>query len=195
MTAAKKLALISVADYLAGERVSAVKHDYVGGVVYAMSGGSYAHSIIACNIQAHLYFRLRGKPCRTLNSDTLIRVDRPRKVSFYYPDVSVVCRPKPAAAAQDEPTVICEVLSRSTRRVDSEEKLEAYLTIPSLQIYALVEQESAGVVVYRRQGAEFTREVYADLAEIIPLPELETELPLAEIYEGVEFGPEAATPE
>jgi Uma2 family endonuclease len=67
---------------------------------------------------------------------------------------------------------------------------DAYLTIPSLSAYLLVEQESATVVVFRRSGQDIVREVYEGLSAIIPLPECAIELPLAEIYEAVEFVPE-----
>src|SRR5262245_45890855 len=119
MTAAKKLDLISVDDYLAGELVSPIKHEYLGGFVYAMAGARNAHNIITGNTLAALHVRLRGRPCQPFNSDTKIRVRLPTQVRFYYPDVSVVCRPNPQDESfQDEPAVIVEVLSRKTRRLD-----------------------------------------------------------------------------
>jgi Uma2 family endonuclease len=72
------------------------------------------------------------------------------------------------------------------------EKKDAYLTIPSLSVYLVIEQESSAVVAYRRTDQRFVREVYGDRGGVIPLPEIEIELPLAEIYEGVEFIPEAS---
>jgi Uma2 family endonuclease len=77
--------------------------------------------------------------------------------------------------------------SRSTRRIDEGEKLDAYLAIPSLCVYALVEQEAAAVVVYRRTEQGFVREVYQGWDASVPLPEIEVDLPLAEINEGVQF--------
>jgi Uma2 family endonuclease len=192
MSAAKKLNLISVEDYLAGELVSPIKHEYLGGVVYAMAGGRNLHNVIATNTTVAIGSRLHGRRCRPFNSDTKIRVRLPLQVRFYYPDVSVVCRPNPPDDSfQDDPAVIVEVLSRSTRRIDDGEKKDAYLTIPSLSVYLLVEQDSAAVVAYRRTDQGFVREVYTDRGGVIPLPEIEIELPLAEIYEGVEFVPES----
>ena len=188
MTAAEKLNLISVEEYLAGELVSPVKHEYLAGVVYAMAGATNVHNTIATNLIVATGSRLRGKRCRPFNSDTKIRVRLPTHWRFYYPDASVVCRPNPPDDSfQDEPAAIFEVLSRSTRRIDQGEKKDAYLTIPSLGVYALVEQESAAVVVYRRTEQGFIREVYEGLEAVIPLPEIQIELPLAEIYEGVAF--------
>jgi Uma2 family endonuclease len=191
MIAAPKLDLISIDDYLAGELVSPIKHEYLGGFVYAMAGARNAHNVIAVNIVASLHTRLRGNKCRPYNSDTKIRVRLPQ-VRFYYPDASVVCQPNPQDDSyQDAPVVLVEVLSRSTRRIDEGEKKDAYITIPSLQLYLLVEQEMPAVVVHRRADHGFVREVYTDSQAIIALPELDIELPLAEIYDGVEFIPEA----
>src|SRR5262249_55074732 len=97
----------------------------------------------------------------------------------------------PQESFQDEPAVLAEVLSRSTRRIDEGEKKNAYLTIPSLGAYLLIEQEFPAVVAFRRTEQGFVREVYQGLEAVIPLPEIETELPLSEIYEAVEFVPEA----
>lgn len=192
MTAAQKLNLISVEDYLAGELVSPVKHEYLGGVVHAMAGARNVHNIIATNVLGSLHARLRGRKCRAFNSDTKIRIRLPTQLRFYYPDASVVCRQNPPDDSfQDEPAAIFEVLSKATRRIDNGEKKDAYLTIPSLDVYVLIEQELAAVVVYRRTAQGFVREEYLELDATIGLPEIEAELPLSEIYEAVEFSPEA----
>ena len=191
MSAVKKRDLISVEDYLVGELRSQVKHEYLGGVAYAMAGARNAHNIIATNLIIALGGRLRGKPCQPFNSDTKIRVRLPTHHRFYYPDASVICRPNPQGDSfQDEPAVVFEVLSQATRRIDEGEKKDAYLTIPSLCVYALVEQETASIVVYRRSEQGVVREEYEGLTAVIPLSEIETELPLAEIYQRVEFSVE-----
>lgn len=196
MSTAEKLNLVSVEDYLAGELTSPIKHEYLGGVVYAMAGARNVHNLIATSTIVALGSRLKSTRCRPYNSDTKIRVRLPRQIRFYYPDVSVICRSNPQEDSfQDDPAVLFEVVSRSTRRIDEGEKLDAYQTIPSLCVYALVEQETAAVVVYRRTEQGFVREVYAGLDAVIPLPEIDTELPLAEIYDGVEFSPERAVEE
>ena len=93
MTAAKKLNLIAVEEYLAGELISPIKHEYLGGVVYAMAGARNAHNLIAGNTFLAMGVRLRGRRCRPFNSDTKIRIILPGQIRFYYPDVSVTCRP------------------------------------------------------------------------------------------------------
>lgn len=192
MSAAQKLNLVSVEEYLARELVSPIKHEYLGGVVYAMAGARNAHNLIATNTIGALHGRLRGRRCRVFNSDTKIRVRLPTHDRFYYPDVPVIYRPNPQNDSfQDEPAVLFEVLSPRTRRIDEGEKKDAYLTISSLGVYVLVEQETPAVVVFRRTEHGFVREVYQGLDAVVPLPEIEIDLPLAEIYDGVEFTAEA----
>ncbi|MBI3823226.1 MAG: Uma2 family endonuclease [Planctomycetes bacterium] len=196
MTAALKWNLISVEDYLAGELSSPIKHEYLGGVVYAMAGARNAHNDIKDNIHGSLFSRLRGKLCRPHGSDTKIRIHLPHQIRFYYPDDSVVCEPNPPSDSfHDKPVVIFEVLSKGTRRTDEGEKKDAYLTIPSLKVYVLVEQDAPALIVYRRGPRGFVREIYEGLDAVLPLTEIETELPLSEIYDGIAFTPEPADEE
>lgn len=191
MSAAPKWNRMSVEDYLARELASPTKHEYLASVVYAMTGATNVHNTIAGNAFASLHSRLRGKPCKPCNSDTKIRVRTPAQVRFYYPDASVTCRPNPPTDTfQDEPAVVVEVLSRATRRIDEGEKKDAYLTLPSLDAYLLVEQDAPGVTLYRRTATGFVREEYVGLDAVIPLPEIGANLPLLDIYAGVEFVPE-----
>ncbi|HZN38231.1 MAG TPA: Uma2 family endonuclease [Planctomycetota bacterium] len=180
--------LVAVEEYLADEVRSAARHEYVGGFTYAMAGASNAHNLIATNSLVALANRLRKGPCRPFNSDTKIRLRLSFGVRFYYPDVSVTCRPNPQSDSfQDEPAVVVEIVSAETRRIDEGEKLLAYTAIPSLAAYLLIEQESAQAVVFRRAEQGFVREVHAGLDAAIPLSEIGCELPLAEVYDGVEF--------
>ena len=191
MNTGLKLEYISIEDYLAGELVSQVKHEYLGGVVYAMAGATNAHNLIAGNIVAALHARLRGRSCAPCNSDTKIRVQSPTQTRFYYPDASVTCAPNPSTDSfQDQPAVVVEVLSRNTRRIDEGEKKDAYLTIPTLKAYLLIEQDAPTAVVHRRTEQGFVREVHDSIDAVIPLREINIELPLAEIYERAEFVPE-----
>lgn len=193
MTAAKKLNPISVEDYLAGELVSSVKHEYVDGYVYAMSGGTNAHSAIAANITIRLGGQLRGKPCRPFTSDTKILIQLPTRTRAYYPDLSIVCDRNPATDSfQSAPVVIVEVLSKSTRELDESNKREDYLSLPSMKVLLHVEQDRPLVRLWRRRpdGSDFEVEVYEGLDAIIELPEIEASLPLADVYEAIEFMPE-----
>lgn len=189
MTALKQPDFISVSDYLAGEEVSDTKHEYLGGTVHAMAGATIRHNNISGNCFASLHGKLRGKPCRPYNSDTKIRIEFPDHTRFYYPDAMVVCQSNPDTEHfLTQPVVIVEVLSDSTRRADLGEKRDAYLTIASLKVLLFVEPDSPSVTLYRRvpEGG-FTTERHAGLEASIPLPEIETSLSLAEIYDKVDF--------
>ena len=190
MSTASQFQPISVCDYLAGERCAKRKHEYVDGVVYAMAGGTVQHSRIASNATVALGAQLRGHRCQAFNSDIKVRVRLSRGTRFYYPDVSVVCQPNADSDSfHDAPIVIVEVISESTRRTDEYEKREAYLSIDSLCVYIIVERAAAAVLVYRRGDSGFDRVVYTGLDAIIPLPEIDCELALAELYQNVEFVP------
>lgn len=190
MTAAKELRLLTVEEYLAAEIDSEVRHEYLGGYLYAMAGGKNAHGRIAVNFLISLGTQLKGKACEAFNSDTKVRIEFANHTRFYYPDGMIVCESNsPDDTFQDHPVILAEVLSDSTRRNDEGEKREAYLTIPSLRVYLLIEQDKPQVAVYRRADQEFKTELYEGLDAVIPLSEVEAELPLAELYERIEFKP------
>lgn len=163
MTVAQRVTFVSVREYLADEELSPIKREYVGGAIFPRPDTNNRHNLIAGNTLGSMHLRLRGERCQVFSSDTKIRMRLPHQVRFYYPDASVVCQPNPPDDSfQDDPAVIVEVASRSTRRVDEGEKKDAYLTIPSLTVYLIVEQDSPSVVAYRRTeqafvGAKVTR--------------------------------------
>lgn len=194
MTAAKQIQLLSVEDYLAGELTSRVRHEYAGGYVYAMAGGRNTHNTISGSFFGALYSRLRAGPCQPFNSDTKVRVRFPSHTRFYYPDGMVVCDRNPGDDTfQDQPVVIAEVLSPNTRRTDEGEKREAYLTIPTLSAYLLIETSQPRVVVHHRTpDGGFVPQVYEGTDAVVPLEAIGTELPLAELYERVDFAAAAA---
>ena len=189
MTALKQPDFISIADYLAGEEISDVKHEYLGGTDHAMAGATNQHNIVAVTILGILFGMLRGKSCQAFNSDTKIHIKFPDHTRFYYPDAMVVCEPNPASDHfQDQPVVIVEVLSDSTRRADLVEKRDAYLTLPSLKVLIFVEPEFPSVTVHRAKAeGGFDVERHSGLEASVPLPEIEAFLPLSEIYERVKL--------
>lgn len=187
MTALEKISLVPIAEYLAGEELTGVKHEYVGGTIHATAGGTNRHNAIAANTLVSLGTRLRGKPCRVFNSDTKVRIELPDHTRFYYPDAMVVCRSNPPEDHfQENPVVIIEILSDSTRRIDLEEKREVYLKMPSLKILLFVEPEAPLVLLHRRRAeGGFAAETISGPDRIIPLPEIGVELPLGELYEQI----------
>lgn len=187
MSALQNPHFISEEDYLAGELVSPIKHEYVAGQVYAMSGGTANHSGVSSNFLRTVGGGLSRKGCRAFTSDLSVRIEQLGGATFFYPDASVVCGPVDGAAQfTDAPTVVLEVLSPSTRRIDETSKLQAYLTLPSLQVCLLAESDEAFVKVYRRKGEEFVVEVYEGRDAEIALPEIEMSLLLKELYQDVE---------
>ncbi len=188
MTAARKIEIVTVEDYLEGELRSQVKHEYLGGTIYAMAGARNVHNAIATRLLALFDAQLRGRPCQPFNSDTKVRLRLPTHTRFYYPDGMIVCHSNPSNDSfQDNPVVIAEVLSDATRRIDEGEKKDAYLTIPSLNAYLLIETNQPRVVVYRRTETLFVPEVYADDDATIPLDDVDCSISLAELYERVDF--------
>jgi Uma2 family endonuclease len=188
MTAARKIELVSVDDYLEGELRSPIKHEYLGGAVYAMAGARNLHNVIATNWLVAVGRQLLGRPYRPFNSDTKVRLRLPTQTRFYYPDGMIVCHANPPDDFfQDNPVVVAEVLSEATRRIDEGEKKDAYLAIPSLTAYLLIETDRPRVVVHRRTETVFMPEVYEGLDATIALDDLGCSISLAELYERVDF--------
>jgi Uma2 family endonuclease len=175
---------LSVADYLAGEEHSDVKHEYLGGTVHAMAGATNQHNTIAVNALIAIGGQLRGKSCQPFNSDTKVRIEFPDHTRFYYPDAMVVCHPNPLSDHfQNQPVVVIEILSESTRRADLGEKRDAYLTLPSLKVLILAESDHPSATIYRRKPeGGFGVERASGPGAVIPLPEIDAELPFAELY-------------
>jgi Uma2 family endonuclease len=180
----EKFSSITPAEYLSGELLSEIRHEYVAGQVFAMVGATRAHNVIAGNIFSVLHGRLRGKPCQVFMSDMKVRSDPAD--AYYYPDVVVSCEQSPAQSTfLREPLLIVEVLSAGTETIDRREKRLAYQALPSLQEYLLVAQERPQVEVFRREteGVWLLETYGAD--ESVLFRSIELELQMGLIYEGV----------
>ena len=175
--------LVSLEDYLEGERLSEIRHEYVGGYAYAMAGASDDHNRIVGNIYSSLHQRLRGKRCEPFMADMKLKI--PGGQAFYYPDVLVACDPSDNAKYfRERPTVVFEVMSPETARSDQREKWYAYALVPSLKVYVLVAQEKRELTVLRRGRSEiWIPEVIKGRDSILKLTEIQVEIPLARIYE------------
>lgn len=171
---------ISVAEYLAGERDSAVRHEYVEGEVYAMAGASDRHNRIALNIASRLNDHVADGVCEAFMSDMKIKVSAE---VFYYPDVVVTCdAPGGDAYFRCEPRLIIEVISPSTERIDRPEKMLAYKSVPSLKEYVLVMQDEMRVEVYRRKDTEWEVLTFSEAEEQLRLTSVDLALSVSEIY-------------
>ncbi len=167
-------------EYLDGERHSELRHEYIDGQVYAMTGASRAHGLIVNALAYAMTPAARRKGCQLFTSDMKLRLEIGGKTCFYYPDLLLSCDPQDREPYfSRSPCLIVEVLSESTARIDRREKLLAYQTLPSLQAYLLVEQEARRVELYRR--ANDWRVEYHDEGEVW-LDCLELALPLADVY-------------
>jgi Uma2 family endonuclease len=160
MTAVRQLQHISVEDYLSGEQLSDVKHEYIAGQVYAMAGASWAHNRISGRVYAKLESHLTGHLCTPFIGDMKVRLMIKQQDLFYYPDVVVACDPRDNGGYfLSHPKLIIEVLSESTERLDRTEKMANYLTLPSLEEYVLIAQDKPEVTIFRRR-TNWEAEVY-----------------------------------
>ncbi len=188
MSSAEQPKYHSVEEYLALEEQAQTKSEYIDGWIRAMTGATNRHSYVSINCLVSLANQLKGKRCRPFHCDTKVRINREGSKRFYYPDVQVVCQPNdPMSVFQDQPVLIIEVLSPSTRRYDLDEKMTAYLTIPSLECYIALEQHQPIAIVMRRVNGGFLRELVEGIERTIDLPFLGCSLPMRDIYDGIEF--------
>ncbi|MBD1878890.1 MULTISPECIES: Uma2 family endonuclease [unclassified Coleofasciculus] len=141
---------ISKEDYLEGERVSPIKHEYRRGQVYAMVGAKKPHIIIAGNLVTLFNNHLEHAPCIVLSSDIKVRLESAD--CYYYPDVAVTCDERDTNSTDDfilYPILVIEVLSPSTAAFDRGEKFADYQTSPSLREYVLIHQSQMSVECFR----------------------------------------------
>src|SRR6266481_2963243 len=186
MVTAEKPGTLTVDEYLSGELQSGVRHEYIGGTVYAMAGASEEHNAIAGNLFAALHAHLRGKPCRVFFVDMKARVLIARTDIFYYPDLMVACDPRDTDRYfKRYPKVLIEVLSATTEAIDRREKFLSYRQIETLQEYVLVAQDKMEVTVFRRES-QWQPEVLLQPDQALRLTSLDFSLPLKLVYEGVE---------
>lgn len=181
MASVRRIARLSIEDYLAGERAAETRHEYVDGAVYAMVGATARHNRLALRLATRLEAHLSGSSCQTFVSDMKVQVAE----IFYYPDVVVTCRPVTGAAVYlTEPALIVEVLSESTEGRDRLEKWTAYRTLSSLSEYVLIAQDRPAVEVYRR-AQEGWDQISFGAGEVIELTSVGFELELDELYAGL----------
>lgn len=178
MPIAKKINFVSEQDYLEGEKISDIKHEYMDGYVYAMSGAHANHNRLAGNFHTALNVHLKGKPCQPYMSDMKVKTGS----HFFYPDVLVDCSDVDGYFTET-PTLIIEVLSKSTRKMDETTKRLLYLQIPTLLEYILVEQDIVRIEVARR--SEGWQPMRYFLGDEIVLESVSLTLQVEDIYERV----------
>ncbi len=174
---------ISEEEYLAGEKISDKKYEYIDGKVYAMAGTSKNHNRIIRNIMIGLEsaFTKNKSPCETFSSDIKVKISKPNN-RFYYPDVVVTCDESNDENDYytDNPILIVEVLSKSTDKMDKTMKMKDYLNMPSLQEYVLIEQNRCEIQVMRR--CEHWQSFFYFLGDEIHFSSINISLSVADIY-------------
>lgn len=183
---------VSFAEYLELEDRATAKHEYHDGIIVAMAGGTLDHGTVATNISREVGNALKGKPCRAINSDVKLRVERFNR--GYYPDGMIVCGPVEHPAGDTKrlsvlnPTVIIEVLSDSTAEFDRGEKFDHYRTVPALREYVLVSQDEARVQVFeRRDDGTWVFNTCHGIDVMLRLNSVDVSVSLAEVYRDVTF--------
>ena len=181
MATARQVTFISEEDYLEGEKIAELKHEYVDGHIYAMAGAHSNHNSLALNISSEFKNHLKGKPCRAYMSDMKVRIANGSK--YYYPDVLVNCPPVNGYFTET-PTIIVEVLSNSTRRIDEHEKRWAYMQIETLEEYVLIAQDFVQIEVIRKSDGWTSRKYF--LGDEVTFTSIGLTLSVEAIYDGVE---------
>ena len=185
MSEVSLLRTMSVEEYLRFDESSPVRHEYVGGELYAMSGATVRHNTIAGNVFSRLLASAGDGPCRVFMTDMRLRV---KDDTYYYPDVLVTCVPMAEldVIARD-PCVVIEVTSPSTARIDRGEKLDAYRGVAALRAYVIVDHRRRRVERHwRASNTEWQREEIVTEGRV-GVPCLDVELTLDEIYRRVEL--------
>lgn len=182
-----KRTFLSPEEYLELEKESDIRHEYVAGDLYAMSGTCKKHNCIALNLAAEFRRRLRGGPCQAHMADIKVRIRLGRVEFFYYPDVMVVCGDRdPGSHHVEDPKLIVEVLSPSTERTDRIEKAMNYRRLATLEEYVLVAQDFAEVTLFRRSESWLPQRVGSS-GTSVEFRSIGLALRLSQIYEGVTF--------
>lgn len=175
-------------EYLAMERISPVRHEYHRGNIYQMAGASAAHEIICVNLSTSLNNQLKGRNCHVYSSNLRVHIE---STGLYtYPDLSAVCGE--SVMVDDDhldnlvnPTLIVEVLSRSTAQYDTGAKLDHYRSIESLRHYLLVWQDLRRAMLYSRRDNEWAVQDYIGGEASIDLPAIGCTVSMADIYDKV----------
>ncbi len=181
MSTVIKTNLISTEEYLQGELVSEVKHELIDGYAYAMAGAHANHERISMTLAKRFGNHLDNLPCEPFGSDMKVKAG----LNFFYPDLSVDCDfDESQPYFTETPIIIVEVLSKSTRRTDQTIKRRAYLNLPSLQEYVLIEQDFVDVEVIRRNEGWQSKHYY--LGDEVTFESIELTLPVEDIYHRVQ---------
>lgn len=180
---------VSPEEYLVVERQAGNRSEYFNGEIFAMTGASRKHNLISLNVGGELRTQLRSRPCEVYVSDMRVKVS---STGLYtYPDVIVVCG-EPAFDDHEKdtllnPTVLIEILSKSTAAYDQGEKFEHYRRLASLAEYLLIAQAKHHVMHYVRQSDnQWLLSETNNSHDRLHLPSINCDLALVDVYDKVE---------
>ena len=176
----------SLEEFFEMEENSSILHEYVGGEIFALADPSQAHDIVAMNIAGPLSGHLLDRPCRVYTTHRQLQFNCFGDDYVYRPDVWMACGQTRDAKGDyvDEPSLVIEVLSPSTARIDRREKLFNYREIPSIKEYVVVAQKPVHVVIHRR-AEQWQPQVLSSPEDILELRSVELAIPVSRIYQGV----------
>jgi Uma2 family endonuclease len=186
MAKPEKIIQMSVDEYLRFEEAATVRHEFIDGEVFEMTGGTLAHNLIGGNILTVLRTELRGSGCRVYIEAVKVHIESSN--CFYYPDVVVdCCRHNDSSTFTTTPVIIFEVLSRSTAATDRREKRIAYKKLATLEAYVLVHQARKCVEVFRKEGDDWTVQIFQTGSfELDCIPNKTISINLEQIYEDLD---------
>lgn len=174
-------------EYLEFEAQSDIRHEYVAGYVYAFAGGTWNHTDIVNNLFRAIDPAALAMGCRMATGNIRLRLS---ERAYYYPDVMVVCdRQRGSDIQSTHPTLVAEVLSRSTASVDQREKLMAYRQVESLETYLIVHISEPRVECHYRDADGGWQVLAATVDDTVSVHALDLTIPLSVIYAGIEFEP------
>ena len=181
---------ISIEEYLEMENAAEEKSEYYKGEMFAMSGAKVPHNTIATNLLGLLFNKLQGKKCKPFNSDQRIHI--PSNTLFSYPDISIICGEIITLNNDDynvlNPSVIIEVLSKSTKNYDRGEKFKLYRAITSLKEYILIDSESMHIEIFRlNKNNHWELQEYNSINDTVIIKAIDETIRLSEIYDGVQI--------
>lgn len=181
--------------YLEWEAQQEVRHEYLNGEVYAMTGGTLSHNTIAINLTTLLKRPVRSRGCQIFMADVKVQISAVGN-PYFYPDVVVTCHPedKQSTKSLKHPCLIVEVLSPGTEAYDRGEKFAQYRRLESLQEYVLINSEKLSVEIFRLNDRHKWELTPYTASEIIQFSSIEFECPIELLYEDVELMPPPTHP-